>query len=113
MVFDDGRPDQPLSRIVLYASSCDGASHAASAADIVLGAFRYCVNERTRLEVPATLLPKLGLMMWHRREGNVLYVRDLGLHFRPREVMNPDYQRDYDELVRHFEGLIRESEDGT
>jgi len=33
-------------RIVGYAATCNGASHIASAAEIVLGSFGYCVNQR-------------------------------------------------------------------
>jgi hypothetical protein len=37
-----------LSHIICCAHSCDGASHLTSVADVVLGSFRYCVNEPDR-----------------------------------------------------------------
>jgi len=40
----DGGGTLRLENVVAYASTCDGASHLASMADILLGSFRYCVN---------------------------------------------------------------------
>jgi hypothetical protein len=37
--------DRRLDRIISVGFTCDGASHLSSIADIVLGSFRYCVNE--------------------------------------------------------------------
>lgn len=37
--------DRRLGRIISVGFTCDGASHLSPMADIVLGSFRYCVNE--------------------------------------------------------------------
>ena len=34
-----------LEKVVGFASTCDGASHLASLADILVGSFRHCINE--------------------------------------------------------------------
>ena len=59
-----------LANIICYAHSCDGASHLSSVADIVLGSFRYCVNERGRDRAPRKILPAVARLMWYRREGH-------------------------------------------
>lgn len=95
-----------LDHILLFASSCLGASHAASATDIVLGAFRYCVNERRQTEVTHQMFPVIAGMMWHQRIGDTLYLRERGLVFRPKNVKVAEYQAAYEELTQHLKGLI-------
>lgn len=58
-----------------------------------LGAFRYCVNREHDSSVVRELLPKVMRLMWHRREGDVLYLRDYGLALRPNNVVAPSYRR--------------------
>ncbi|MFX0196315.1 MAG: hypothetical protein ACFFCW_09360 [Candidatus Hodarchaeota archaeon] len=97
----------PLNdRILLFASSCNGASHAASAIDIILGAFRFCVNERKRDALPRTILPIIVRMMWHRHNGGTLHLREYGLLFRPKGVLIDSYKQEYEELTQHFERLL-------
>lgn len=96
----------PLDRILLFASTCEGASHASSATDIILGSFRYCVDERAKNIAPKEMLPVIANMMWHRRRGDTIHVREKGLMFRPKEVMVPEYQKEYDDLVEHFKRLL-------
>jgi hypothetical protein len=52
-----------LERIQLYGFSCIGTSHACSAIDIILGAFRYCVNKRDRFQAARNMLPSIISMM--------------------------------------------------
>jgi len=47
LTFPNGRTRR-LENVLGLASTCDGASHMSSVADIVLGSFRYCVNEPER-----------------------------------------------------------------
>jgi hypothetical protein len=98
-----------LERIHLFASSCEGASHAMSAIDILLGSFRYCVNERHRSIAPREMLPIIVGMMWHRKTGDTYYIRDRGLIFRPKHVQLPEYQQAYDELTKHLINLLSEA----
>ena len=45
-------------------------------------------------------------MMWHRRVGKAVYVRDYGLLLRPRRVEVPHYQRKYDGPTEHLNDLL-------
>jgi hypothetical protein len=59
LTFPDGRK-QRLKRIMGLASTCDGASHLASIADICVGSFRYCVNEPDKDIAGRAMFPKLA-----------------------------------------------------
>ena len=48
LTFSPNSRHRRLDRIVSIGFTCDGASHLSSLADIVLGSFRYCVNELDR-----------------------------------------------------------------
>jgi hypothetical protein len=82
-----------LQHVEAYAYSCIGASHASSATDIVLGAFRFCVNERIRMQVVQGILPRIAGMMWHKSEGGRITVREYGLLIRPRDVRSERLRR--------------------
>ena len=103
--FPDGRT-KPLNRILMYAASCEGASNAMSAIDILLGSFRYCVNERDKDIAPKKMLPVLAKMMWYREHEGVRHLRERGLLLRPKNVKVADYKDAYDDLVDHLQGLI-------
>jgi hypothetical protein len=98
--------NRKLERIHLFGFSCIGASNACSAIDIILGAFRYCINKRERIQVACDMLPKIIRMMWHRRENNDVKIREYGLLFRPKEVRRADYKREYDELTLHLANIL-------
>lgn len=54
----------PVDRIKLFAATTGGASHASSAMDIVLGTFRYCVNNPDRTEVTPQMFESVTRLMW-------------------------------------------------
>jgi hypothetical protein len=83
--FPDGGT-QRLENIVGYATTCDGASHLASMADILLGSFRHCVNEPTKDIANAAIFPTLAQVMWHRNEGGKRKFLDYGLTLRPETI---------------------------
>jgi len=91
-----------MPRVLLYGETTIGASHVASVIDIVLGAFRYCVNEREKDDVPQILLPKVVQLMWHQRVGDKIYLGERGLILRPKEVKVPAYKERYEELIDHL-----------
>lgn len=101
--------EQRLGRICLFSSTCDGASHLSSAVDIVLGSFRFCVNADD-IDHPAVraIFPQVARLLWHKRVGGSLYVREYGLALRPTEVRVPAYQQQYDDLVARFNALTPE-----
>jgi hypothetical protein len=97
---------KPVPRILLYAASCDGASHAMSAIDIILGAFRYCVNERDKDITPKEMLPVIAKMMWTQDVDGVPHVQERGLLLRPKIVKVDEYKKAYSDLVDHLQSLI-------
>ena len=99
-----------LDRIVGLSSTCEGASHLASVADIVLGSFRYCVNEPERDVAGRAMFPSIVQLMWHVRRGNIVYLKNRGLVLRPRTIAAELHQREYDALVDRLMGYLRQEE---
>lgn len=99
-----------LDRIKLFASTCIGASHANSVMDIVLGAFRYCINNPRNPEAAREMFGSVARMMWGRRVGNTIQVRGRGLILRPEieSIHVEQYRREYEELIEHLGHLLRE-----
>lgn len=100
-----GGSTRKLENILLYSFSCDGASHAMSATDILLGGFRYCVNNREAREISKTILRQLARMIWSRESGDSRVFSERGLRFRPKDIRSPSYQQRYGELVAHLNDL--------
>jgi len=105
LIFQRGRTKR-LNRILAYAASCEGATHAISAIDIILGSFRYCVNEKEKDIVPKKMFPIISSMMWRKKIGDTLYLRERGLLFRPKIFDVPEYKSSYDELTERFKTLL-------
>jgi hypothetical protein len=108
LIFPNGNIKK-LNKILMYASSCEGASHALSAIDIILGAFRYCVNKRDKDIAPKKMFPIIASMMWHKKIGDTIYLRERGLLFRPKTIAVPEYEIAYTDLTEHFKKLIDEN----
>jgi hypothetical protein len=51
------------------------------------------------------MLPIIASMMWHRKVGNTIYLRERGLIFRPKTVKFPAYLREYSDLTKHLTEL--------
>ncbi len=98
-----------LDRVVMYATTCDGASHLSSAVDIVLGGFRWVVNAQGR-PTPGTterqIFTNVAQMMYAKKVGDTLYARDYGLILRPETVRVQAYKAEYDNLVRYMVDLF-------
>lgn len=94
------RTTQPLDRVHCFAQTCSGASHLASVADIVLGAFRFCVNSsENQSKIAEKLFPKVAGLLWYRlNKNNVALLREFGLLFRPKQCA-AHHQHSYDELA--------------
>jgi hypothetical protein len=106
LVLPDGSKVQ-LDRIKLFASTRCGASHACSAMDIVLGSFRYAINNPKNVDAAREMFKKVSQMMWAIQKDDIAYVRDRGLIFRPplESIRAPQYKAEYQELVKHLAGL--------
>lgn len=101
-----GRQKRIDDRIKLFGMTNDNASHLSSAADITLGAFRYCVNTAGgwgRDVIAKKLFPVLSEIMWGVERDGVKHLAGYGYHARPVEVRKPDFKALYANLVS---GLI-------
>jgi hypothetical protein len=98
----------PLERIRLYGSTCANSSHINSAIDIVLGTFRYCVNNPKNLEIAKVMMANVIRMMWHTRNGENIYLANKGLILRPHEIKVEAYKKEYADLVAHINVLIKD-----
>jgi hypothetical protein len=81
-----------LGNIIDYSLTCDGCSHLSSVADIVIGAFRYCVNEPNNEAVGGRIYPRVAALMWKRNE------RLVGLKLNPA-VGSTHHAHQYDALI--------------
>jgi hypothetical protein len=99
-----------LDRIKLFASTCVGASHVNSVMDIVLGSFRYCINNPQNPDAAREMLGSVASMMWGRRVGEDLQVRGRGLILRPEisDIHFEPYRHEYEALIEHLGNLLHE-----
>lgn len=105
---EGGAKRAKLDRILLLGSTCINASHLASAIDIVLGTFRFCVNTPSTDDKVRLMLCSVARLMWHRRAGNNKFIAERGLIIRPKNVKAATYQSDYSKLVERVESLIKD-----
>lgn len=89
--------------VVAYAATCDGASHIASAADIVLGMSAYCVNQRGDVPITRKLLRSMWPLVWHP-EGCTVWGD--GIMFVPYWLKSSRWQGEYFALQSHLENLL-------
>jgi hypothetical protein len=105
MTFKD-RPSIRLDRVLEVGHAVDGSSHLCSVADVMLGAFRYCVNEPENEEAGKAMFPTLMRMMWKRERQGKIYVRDCGLVLRPKAISEAKHQKEYDALIERLEDYL-------
>jgi Protein of unknown function (DUF3800) len=102
--FSDGT--KRLENIVGHTITCDGASHLASMADILLGSFRHCVNEPNKDIANAKIFPTLAQVMWHHSiRGEKRYL-GYGLTLRPRTIRTEAHAREYTDLRKRLRGYL-------
>ena len=102
--FWGGRLQHHLENVWCYGTVSIGSTHITSMVDIVLGAFRYCVNEITKKTVPAQLYGKVRPLMLCE-DGDPGKIDEWGLFLRPKEIKVASYKRDYDSLLEHLRSL--------
>jgi hypothetical protein len=98
-----------LERVVGLASTTDGASHLASVADVLIGSFRYCVNEEERDIAGRAMFPDLVRLMWKRRLNGRNIVQDYGLVIRPQEVRFEPHKTEYQALIDRLQGYLNDA----
>lgn len=95
-----------FKRIVSYSATSDGASHIASAADVVLGSLAYCINQqegdasRCR-SIFRNIEPMLRDPDARAGEG----WSKRGLIFNPATITSPSYLREYAALETYLDQL--------
>jgi len=101
-----GNREVMLPRTLHLSQTCDGASHMSSLVDIVLGAFRYCVNTSTgkgKDEIARAMFPLVAKLMWGVPEvgpkGTVRRVGGYGFLKYPKNVRSEAYQERYQALT--------------
>jgi len=97
-----GRTFRLDGRIKLFGMTNDNASHLSSAADVALGAFRYCVNTAGgwgRDAVARGMFPSVSSLMWGITQGDVRRIGGYGFHSRPQRVGKPEFQDLYANLL--------------
>jgi hypothetical protein len=100
-----------LQRIKLFASTTINASHANSVMDIVLGSFRYCINNPKNKDAARHMIGKVVDLMWHTKVGDTYYVHDKGLIVRPEKIKSPSIKAEYDALFAHINELLDSKSD--
>jgi hypothetical protein len=91
-------------RIRLFGMTSDNASNLSSAADIALGAFRYCVNTAVgagREPVANEMFPSLARLMWGQPVQGIDMKFGFGYSPRPRidQIRVPDMRLRYESLA--------------
>ncbi len=94
-----------LDRITLYGSTYINASHASSLIDILIGSFRFCVNNPNDNEASKERFPKLRQMTTRVRNAKHLKLEDLGIIVRPKDLLEP-YTSEYKELLNNLKNLL-------
>jgi hypothetical protein len=97
-----------LDRVVALGSTSIGASHLSSAIDVVLGTFRFCVNNLGDDPKIKTMLHSVARMLWYKEVSGIKYVADRGLLLRPKEIKVASYKQEYADLVAKMEALIKD-----
>lgn len=102
-----GNDRLPLERILLYTSTRIGASQVHSAMDIILGSFRYVVNNPQNITAATIMIKQVSQMMWAAEKNGVRYVGDRGLIVRPPidGIRKTEYRDEYNDLIRRLEEL--------
>jgi hypothetical protein len=98
-----------LERVIGFGSTTDGASHLASIADVLIGSFRYCVNEEERDIAGRAMFPDLVRLMWKRRLNGRNFVQDYGLVIRPQNVRHEPHKTEYEALIDRLQGYLNDT----
>ena len=97
-----------LDKIHFFGATCINASHINSAMDIVLGAFRYCINNPKNPDAASVMMKKVVSMMWHRKIDGVPNYEGYGFICKPSRdrISCRRYKIEYDQLVAHIKSLL-------
>ena len=99
-----GKFQRKLSNIWMYSVTNITCSHLCSLCDIVLGAFRYCVNTARTTELAKMLYSKVR-PLFLSQPGDPKVIENWGLFVRPRTVQVNRYAEAYQSLRSHLMSL--------
>jgi hypothetical protein len=101
---------KPLNKIKLFATTCSNASNYSSAMDIILGCFRYCINDPKNISIAKTMMNNVVGMMWGKHENGVHSVIKRGLIFRPEidDIKSSRLKTEYQALLSRLNDLLKE-----
>lgn len=88
-----------LSHIVAMGITQDGMSHLNSVTDIVVGSFRWVINEPNKDVVGAELLRQLSGLLWGKMNDGVLKVQERSLVIRPQKIRSPQIKADVQAFI--------------
>ncbi len=87
-----------LDRVLGFGSTCDGASHLASIADIALGSYRFCINNPEKDIVNGVLMPRLLASTWGYPDP---IGKGIGI-FPAKQILKRECILDYQNLRAHL-----------
>ena len=107
LIFDD-RDDIPLNRILLFGSTTLKASHLNSATDIILGSFRYCINNPRNEDAASQMMKNVMSLLWKGDGENIEEAEGNGFIVRPPidEIRSRTIKFEYNRFIDHINGLI-------
>jgi len=98
---DLGKFQRDLSNIWMYSVTSISCSHLCSICDIVLGAFRYCVNSTPPADVARKIYPQVRRLFMHApRDPRT--IEGWGLFLRPKNLKAKIYVDAYDRVRAHL-----------
>ena len=99
----------PMPRIVGVAEAHVEWSHCLSACDVLLGAFRYCVN-KPETKASEDMFPPVVERLWYREDASGRrYIREWGFFLRPKQVKSGRIRARYAELITSLQRLAGEA----
>lgn len=104
----DGGKSQRLDRIVALGTTSIAASHLSSAIDVVLGTFRFCVNNLSDEPKIKAMLCGVARMLWYKERDGIKYVAERGLLVRPKNIKVQRYNDECQDLVTRMEVLLKD-----
>jgi hypothetical protein len=105
--FASGWPRSRYKRITHFSVSSEGTSHVTSAADIVLGTFGFCVNQRGDSARPRELYPLIDPLIWRHPDSRT---GPWGWGVRMRPQRSTHYEHEYRALRDHLDELANSEE---
>jgi hypothetical protein len=104
-----GEDAKRLDRVLIYGATAIGAGHVNSAMDIILGAFRYCINNPLNEDAAREILRSITPLMWHGVDGDQILWHGLILRPPLNEIKVVKYKLEYSNLIEKLNGFLGSS----